>query len=117
MVNRLLRFLVSILVTAITVFVLAQYLPGLQVTDISGAIVFGVILGLLNAFVRPIVKLLSLPITILTMGLFSFVINALIFWLASGFTKAVEVDGFLYALLASLIVSIVNGMINRFMKK
>lgn len=104
MVNWFLRFMISILVTAITVFVLAQYLPGLHITD-SRAIEIGVSLGFFN---RVILGFFNVVV-----GSFvAFFINAstFLFW-TNGITDA---DGFHTALIASLIVSIVTGIINRF---
>lgn len=111
------RLIVQLLVTALTVFLAAQYIPGMEVDSIGGAILFALVLGLINLIVRPIVKILSLPITLLTLGLFSLVINALMFWLASALIDAVEVDGFIPAFFASLVVSIVTGILNLFIKK
>jgi len=78
------------------------------------AAIFALVLGLLNAIVRPVLKLLTLPLTILTLGLFSLVINLLMFWLASVLVPGTQIPGGLLGLIiASILVSIVSGLISR----
>lgn len=97
----------------LAVVVAAQLVPtGVEVTDLRAAGVFALVLALLNALVRPIISLLALPITCLTLGLFHFVINAIMFWLAAQFVPGVRVDGFVAALIGSLIVSVVGAVTN-----
>jgi putative membrane protein len=80
------------------------------------ALVFtGIILGLLNAFLRPILILFTLPLTILTLGLFIFVINALLFWLTSELVSGFRIDGFFTALLASLVYSALSFLSTMFL--
>ncbi|WP_187118695.1 phage holin family protein [Risungbinella massiliensis] len=112
----ILRPIIRILVTAITVLIISHYIPGIQVENFTGAILFAVVFGVINIVIKPIVKFFALPIRLLTLGLFTFVINALLFMLTSYFIDAVEVDGFLPALYASLIVSIVTVVLNSFLK-
>jgi putative membrane protein len=116
-INILLRLVVS----AVAVYV-AQWLSHLLVNvgltsrelvtvdDVVAAFIFAIVLGLLNAIVRPILLFLSCPITLLTLGLFVFVINAVIFWLASALVPSVHVDGFLGALLGSLVVTVCSSV-------
>ncbi len=109
------KLLIRWIVTSLSLFVAAELVPGIRVGHDawSAYIVMAVILGLINATVRPILKLLSCPLIILTLGLFSLVINAIAFLLASSiavnwFHVAFHVDGFMPAFLGSLIVSIVS---------
>ncbi|MBI2942074.1 MAG: phage holin family protein [Chloroflexi bacterium] len=84
--------------------------------DLASAAIFAAILGLVNAIIRPIVALLALPITCLTLGLFSLVINGLMFWLATALFPRVHVSGFLGAIVAALIVSVVSWVLNHFVR-
>lgn len=85
---------------------IAYYLPGVHIFSFYNALIAALILGLINAIIRPIIVLLTLPVNILTLGLFSVVINALMFWLAGSIVKGFYVDGFWPALLGSLIMSL-----------
>jgi putative membrane protein len=76
------------------------------------SIIAAAVIGLVNAIIRPVLSLLTLPITLLTLGLFSFVLNALILWLASAFSPGFEINGFIPALIGSLVLSVVSGLLN-----
>lgn len=99
-------FLFRILVTGIVVMILAYLLPGVAVSGYLTAILVAVVLALLNLIVKPILVLFTLPVTILTLGLFLLVINAVIILLADAFVGGFEVAGFWYALLFSILLSI-----------
>lgn len=88
----------------------AYLVPGIEVASIYIAIITALVLGLLNLIVRPILIVLTLPITIVTLGLFTFVINAGIFWFVASFIEGFSVDGFLAALLGSVIVSVISAV-------
>lgn len=108
------KIVAKILVTALALLIVARFVPGIEVNGVYIAIITAFILGLLNIFVKPILVILTLPITILTLGLFMFVINALIFWFAASFIDGFAVDGFLPALVGSLIVSVISALGNKF---
>lgn len=95
-----------ILVTALGLLIAAYFIPGIEVSGFYIALIAAVILGPLNLIVRPIILLLTLPINIITLGLFTFVINAFMFWFAASFIDGFSVTGFIPALLGSLLVSI-----------
>ena len=101
------HILISWIVTTLAILVVTYLIPGVRVSSLGTAIVAAAILGILNALVRPILVVLTLPLTILTLGLFLFVINALMFQLAGALVPGFHVDSFWSALLGSLIVSIV----------
>ena len=105
------KVIIKLLITAVVAYFLPKILSGVQVADFTSAIIFAVVLGLLNLIVRPILSLLSLPITILTLGLFSLVINALIILLADKFTKGINVDGFWWALIFSVALSVITSIL------
>jgi putative membrane protein len=108
----MMRFLVNVLAIVVAVLIAQQLLPdGIAFATWQGLIIFAVVLALLNAFIRPIVKILTFPITLITFGLFSLIVNALFFWLAATLTREVTVANFLSAFVAALLVSIVNLII------
>ncbi|MCP4666076.1 MAG: phage holin family protein [Deltaproteobacteria bacterium] len=95
--------------------ILASYLiPGIRVTGFFSALFTAAILGILNALFRPILLILTLPINVLTLGLFTFVINALMLMMASGVVSGFKIESFWSALFGSLVISAVNWISNRF---
>ena len=102
------RRLINILITAVAVVLAAFLLPGIHVDGFITAIIVAIALALLNAFIKPILTVLTIPITILTVGLFLFVINAAMVSLAGWMISGFEVDGFWWAILFGIIVSVVS---------
>lgn len=111
------NFLIRILVVAAVSFGLAHILNGIHVTDFWTALVFAVVLALLNMFVKPLLILFTLPVTFVTLGLFLFVINALVVLLASKVVDGFSIDNFWWALLFSIILSIITSAIDKKEKK
>ena len=111
------NFLIRILVVAAVSFGLAQVLNGIHVADFWTALVFAVVLALLNMFIKPLLILFTLPVTFVTLGLFLFVINALVVLLASKFVDGFSIDNFWWALLFSIILSIITSAIDKKEKK
>ena len=107
------RFLIRIIVIAAVSFGLAHVLRGIHIDTFWTAIVFAVVLAILNIFIKPLIILLTLPVTILTLGLFLFIINALVVLLASRFVDGISIANFGWALLFSLILSIVTSVLDR----
>jgi putative membrane protein len=107
------RFLIRIIVIAAVSFGLAHVLPGIHIDTFWTAIVFAAVLAILNIFIRPLIVLLTLPVTILTLGLFLFVINALVVLIASKLVNGITVASFGWALLFSLILSLVTSVLER----
>lgn len=99
------------LINALIIFIAPKLLSGIQIADFATALITALVIGLLNAILKPILIFLTLPLTILTLGLFTFVISAILILLASKFVPGFTVTSFWYALLLSLILSIVNGII------
>jgi putative membrane protein len=110
------KLLTRWLLITLTLLIVATYVPGIEVSGLYPALVATAILGLLNAIVRPILVILTFPITVLTLGLFVIVINAGLFWFAASFIDGFYVDSFWYAVLGSLIVSLVSATSNRLLK-
>ena len=107
------NFLIRLLVVAAISFGLAHLLGGVHVTDFWTAIVFAFVLALLNMFIKPLLILFTLPATFLSLGLFLFVINALVVLLASKFVDGFTIDSFWWALLFSIILSIITSAIDK----
>jgi putative membrane protein len=106
-----------ILISAVSVLLLDYLLPGIKVADNMSAIWVALLLAILNSTVKPLLVLLTLPVTIFTLGLFLFVINAGIVMLASHWIKGFTVEGFWWALLFSFLLSIVNSIFQNFLLK
>lgn len=105
------RFIIRLLITAIVVVLLAQFLPGVAVASFGTAVIVAIVLALLNLIVKPVLVLFTLPVTILTLGLFLLVINAVIILLVDAFIAGFNVDGFWVALIFSLLLSIVQSIL------
>jgi putative membrane protein len=106
------RFLLTWLLTALALVITANLVPGFAVKSFVSALVAAVILGLINAIIRPLLVLLTLPITIVTLGLFLFIVNALTIWLAGSITPGFIVTGFVPALVGSIVLTIVASVLN-----
>ncbi|HEY9810809.1 MAG TPA: phage holin family protein [Halomicronema sp.] len=113
------RFLLTWLVSAISLLITSYVVPGFYVANFSYAALAAVILGLANAVVRPILVLLTLPLTLLSLGLFLFIVNAIVLSLVGFLTPngGFRIDGFLPALLGSIVLSLVSGLLNRLVFK
>jgi putative membrane protein len=104
-------FLIRIIVSAIVAFGLSYILKGVHIDQFTTALLLALVLAVLNAIVKPILVILTLPITIITFGLFLFVINAIIILLAGDLIKGFSVDGFWWALIFSFLLSIITSVL------
>lgn len=111
--HLLLRWIVN----ALALILVTRLVPGVHVAGFYAALVVALVLGILNALVRPILVFLTLPLNLVTLGLFAFVINAGLLWFASTVVKGFRVDGFLPALWASLILWAVSWITNSLLRK
>jgi putative membrane protein len=108
------RFIVHWIVIGVALWVTAFILPGVEVASWQALAIAAVVLGFLNAIVRPILTLLTLPITILTLGLFYLVVNGLVFALAARLVPGFAVGSIWWAILGALVVSLISGFIGSF---
>lgn len=104
----LLRLLLTLVVSALAVWATAKLVPGVTLDGLSGVLITALVLGIVNTCVRPIVKIFALPITILTLGIFSLVINAFMVLIVDYFVDSFEVNGFWWALVFSIVLAIIN---------
>ena len=108
----MLSFILKFILSAVLVYGLSLVLPGVTLSGVGGAAILIIVLAVLNAIVKPILQILGLPITILTLGLFLLVINVIIVKLADYLMTSFDVHGFLNALLFSLALSVVNAVVD-----
>ena len=109
---KTMNLIIRLLVTAVVAFFLTKVLSGVHIDGFSTAIVFAIVLGVLNLIVTPILKILGLPLTILTLGLFSLVINALVILIADYFIDGMQVDGFWWAFIFSIALSVITSLLS-----
>jgi putative membrane protein len=107
------NIILRIIISAVVAFGLSYILTGIHIQSFVTALILAAVLGLLNLIVKPILIVLTLPITIFTFGLFLFVINAIIILIAANFVKGFSVDGFWWALLFSLLLSVLTSFLYR----
>lgn len=104
--------ILTVLLSTIAVFVTAHILPGIRVDGWGTALVVAVVLAVVNAFIRPLLLILTLPLNVLTLGLFTFVIIAGLVLLVSAIVPGFHVDGFWWALAFALVLAIINGFLS-----
>jgi len=109
------RFLARVLLNALAIGLAAWLVPGVQLAGPAPAIIAGILLGLVNALVRPVLILLTLPFTLLTLGLFLFVVNAICFALTAALVPGFDLSGFLAAFFGALVVTLVSWVVNALM--
>lgn len=110
------NFLLQWLISGVAVLITAYLLPGVRVTGFFAALVTALILGLINAFIRPLLILLTLPLNILTLGLFILVINALLIMLAAAIVPGFTVQGFWWALLFGVVLAVIGTVLGAIVK-
>ncbi|GAB4004668.1 phage holin family protein [Spirosoma sp. KCTC 42546] len=105
--------IIRILISAVAVYIASQFIPGISVSGGAGTyLMVAIVLGFLNAFIKPILTVLTIPITILTLGIFLLVLNVLMVYLTAYLVPHFHVSGFIAALLFSFLVSIVTALID-----
>jgi putative membrane protein len=105
-------FLIRLVVNAVALICVAYVVPGIHVSGLGGALIAALILGIVNAILRPILMVLSLPLEVITLGLFTLVINALLFWLVGALHVGLTVDGFWPAFWGALVMAIVSWILS-----
>lgn len=104
------RYMLASLIAATLAFLAAAYLlPGFTITDPMAAVVGALALGVANALIRPLIILFTLPVTVLTLGLFLLVVNGLMLWLVTMVVPGIAVSNFAWAIAAAIVISIVNA--------
>ncbi|GAA3508589.1 phage holin family protein [Aquimarina addita] len=111
------RFLLKMLLSAVAVFLLASILPGVGVDSYMSALIVAVVLAILNAIIKPILVFFTLPVTIITLGLFLLVINIVIIKMADYFVSGFSVNGWLWALIFSVLLSVLQSILYGVLEK
>ena len=106
------NLLIKIIITSGLVLLIANFMPGVHVAGFTTALIVAIVLGLLNIFIKPILVILTLPVTIITLGLFLLVINALMILLCTKIVGGFSVDTFWTALIFSIILSVLQSIMN-----
>jgi putative membrane protein len=108
------RFLIRVLINAAAIVVAAHVIRGIEVADLTSALVAGLVLGLINAVIRPVLLVLTFPLTLLTLGLFIFILNAFCLWLTAALVRGFTIHGFWAGLLGALFISIISWLLTAF---
>lgn len=109
--------LISLVGNAIALLVVTYFVPGVTVENYTTLFLAAISIGIVNAIIKPILRLISLPITLVTFGLFALVVNAVCFLIAAWFVPGFEIDGFITAILGAIVMSIASIVINFFTDK
>lgn len=104
--------IIRLIISTLAVYFTAYLLPGVQIDDWITALMAAIFLGVVNMFVKPIIQLIALPITILTLGLFSIVVNGLLILLVAALIPGFAIDGFIWALAFGLVLWVVHGVLD-----
>jgi len=108
--------ILRLIINALIILGIAYFFPGIEVSGFYSALIVALVLGLINAIIRPILVFLTLPVNILTLGLFTLVINAFLFWFVSTVVKGFYVDSFSVAFFGALILWLISWLTNSFVK-
>jgi putative membrane protein len=110
------HFLIRVVVNAVALIIVAYFMPGVHVTGVVGALEAGLVLGIVNAILRPILIILTLPIQIITLGLFTLVINGALFYWVGHWNIGLTVDGFWPAFWGAIVLSIVSFVLSSLLR-
>ncbi len=110
------NILITLILNALALLATAYIVPGFKVESFTTAILAAIVLGVVNTFIKPILSLITAPLTIITLGLFSFVVNAVVLILVSAVVKGVTIDGWVPAILGAIVLSVVSTILNSIFK-
>jgi putative membrane protein len=111
------RFVLAWLVNTLALIAVAYLMPSITVSSFAAALIAALVLGLVNAIVRPVLVLLTLPVTILTLGLFIFVLNGLLFWMVASWLEGFHVAGFWSGVLGAILFSLVSWLLSALVQR
>lgn len=109
----MLTLIVKWLISALAIFLVGNFLPGIHVPSYTVALIVALVLGVLNVTLRPILKLLTFPITLITLGLFALLVNGFTFWLVPKIVPGFIIDTFWWAVLGAILVSLISTLVDR----
>jgi putative membrane protein len=105
-------FLLRWLFNTVAIYLATRIVSGLRVPDLGGAIVAALVLGIVNAFIRPIILLLTLPVNVVTLGLFTLVVNTLMLYIVAWITPSLQISGFGAAFIGALLIAIISTLLS-----
>lgn len=111
------NFIIRLVVNAVALIIVANFVPGVHVDTLTGAIIAALVLGIVNAILRPLLFILTLPLQILTLGLFTLIINGFLFWLVAHLGIGLRVDNYGAAFIAAIVLSIVSFVLSLIVKE
>jgi putative membrane protein len=115
--EMMMRLIIRVLASTLAVLIAARLIPGIEVNGYQAALVAAIVLGLLNVTIRPIIMLLTLPLNLLTLGLFSWVINGFLFWIVGNILEGFKVHDFVAAFLGALLVTLISWIVNLLLRR
>src|SRR5262245_43765989 len=110
------KIIIHWIVSAIAIAIAAYILPGVHLSGALAALVLAVVLGVINAFIRPVLVILTLPLSVVTLGIFTLILNALLILLAAAIVPGVTIDGFWWAFLFGIVLALVHAVLKLFEK-
>ena len=110
------KIIISLILNIFALYVVAYLVPGFEIEGLTAAVVAAIVIGVINTLIKPILQLIALPITIITFGIFAFVINVFLLWLASVIVPGFVIDGFWTAIISSIVLSLVSWFLNKITK-
>lgn len=111
------QVITQLVIQVFSLFIVSSILPGFTLTDFRAAIVAAVVIGVINTFIRPVIQLIAFPITVLTLGIFSFIINVLLLMVAASIVPGFKIDGFFTAAIASIVLALISAFIHQLMRE
>ncbi len=111
-----LQILVTLVLNAVALLVTAKLVPGFSVTDAQTALLAAIVLGVINTFIKPVLAFLTAPLTYVTFGLFAFVVNAIVLWLAAAVVPGIRIDSWVSAILAAIVLSVISTALSMLLK-
>lgn len=108
--------LIAWILNAFALFVTAYFIKGFHIADYTAALLAAVVIGFINAFIRPILLFLTAPLNLLTLGLFTFVVNAVVLWMAAQVVPGMGVDNLWWAILAAIVLSFISTLLSHLLK-
>jgi len=112
----ILQIILSLVLNAVALIVTAYIVPGFAVADFTAALLAAIVLGVVNTFIKPILSFITAPLTIVTLGLFAFVVNAVVLFLVSAVVPGFTINGWVPAILGAIVLSIAGAVLNSLLK-
>lgn len=110
------NIILALVLNSLALLATAYIVPGFKVVDFQTAVLAAIVLGVVNTFIKPALVFLTAPLTVLTLGLFAFVVNAIVLWIVAAFVGGVTIDGLLPAILAAVVLSVVSTALSTLVK-